>query len=38
VCLEGTLPFARDLEDEALPNVARIVTAARTLLDEPAHG
>lgn len=27
VCLEGTLPFARRLEDAALPNVERIVRA-----------
>jgi pyruvate/2-oxoglutarate/acetoin dehydrogenase E1 component len=32
VCLEGTLPYARALEDRALPNVERIVKAALTLL------
>lgn len=33
VCTEDTIPFARHLEDAALPNVARIVTAARRLVD-----
>jgi pyruvate dehydrogenase E1 component beta subunit len=33
VCVEGTLPYARHLEDAALPNVARIVDAARSLAD-----
>jgi pyruvate/2-oxoglutarate/acetoin dehydrogenase E1 component len=32
VCLEGTIPYARHLEDAALPNVDRIVAAARSLL------
>ena len=32
VCVEETIPFARHLEYEALPNVDRIVTAARALL------
>jgi len=31
VCTETTLPFARHLEAEALPNVGRIVAAARAL-------
>jgi pyruvate/2-oxoglutarate/acetoin dehydrogenase E1 component len=31
VCLEGTLPFARRLELKALPNVERIIAAARKL-------
>jgi pyruvate dehydrogenase E1 component beta subunit len=31
VCVEGTLPYARHLEEAALPNVARIVAAARAL-------
>jgi len=31
VCLEGTLPFARTLEESALPNVERILAAAREL-------
>jgi len=31
VCLENTLPYARHLEDEALPNVRRIVEAVRAL-------
>jgi len=33
VCVEGVLPYARHLEDAALPNVERIVIAARSLLD-----
>lgn len=32
VCVDDTLPYARHLEDAALPNVARIVAAARTLV------
>lgn len=32
VCTEGTIPYARRLEDEALPNVRRIMEAARLLL------
>ncbi len=32
VCVRGTLPFARDLEQASLPNVGRIVEAARALL------
>jgi pyruvate dehydrogenase E1 component beta subunit len=32
VCLEGTLPYARHLEEAALPNAARIAAAARALL------
>jgi pyruvate/2-oxoglutarate/acetoin dehydrogenase E1 component len=31
VCLEGTIPYARHLEDAALPNVGRILEAARIL-------
>jgi pyruvate/2-oxoglutarate/acetoin dehydrogenase E1 component len=31
VCLEGTLPFARQLEMKALPNVERIIAAVRKL-------
>jgi pyruvate dehydrogenase E1 component beta subunit len=31
VCVEGTIPYARDLEREALPSVARIVAAARAI-------
>ncbi len=31
VCVENTLPFARHLEDAALPNVERIVAAALSL-------
>ena len=31
VCLEGTLPFARRLEEAALPGVERILEAARRL-------
>jgi pyruvate dehydrogenase E1 component beta subunit len=37
VCLENTLPYARDLEDEALPNVDRIIATARRLVAGP-HG
>lgn len=32
VATEGTIPFARNLEDETLPNVKRIVTAAASLM------
>jgi len=32
VCVEDTLPYARHLEDEALPNVERIITAATALV------
>jgi pyruvate dehydrogenase E1 component beta subunit len=32
VCVEDTLPYARPLEDAALPNVNRIVEAARSLV------
>jgi pyruvate dehydrogenase E1 component beta subunit len=31
VCVEDTLPYARHLEEAALPNVARVVAAARAL-------
>jgi pyruvate dehydrogenase E1 component beta subunit len=31
VCLEETIPYARHLEDAALPNVSRVVAAARAL-------
>jgi pyruvate dehydrogenase E1 component beta subunit len=31
VCVEDTLPYARHLEDAALPNVERIVAAATKL-------
>ncbi len=33
VCVEGTIPYARRLEDAALPNVDRIVGAARSLAE-----
>jgi len=33
VCVEDTLPYARRLEDEALPNVHRIIEAATSLAD-----
>jgi len=36
VCTESTIPFARHLEDAALPNVARITDAVRRLVGEPA--
>jgi pyruvate dehydrogenase E1 component beta subunit len=32
VCTQTTIPYARHLEDQTLPNVERIQTAARTLL------
>lgn len=32
ICTEGTIPYARRLEDEALPSVARILEAARDIL------
>ncbi len=32
ICLEGVLPYARHLEEQALPNVARIAGAVRTLM------
>jgi len=32
VCTDDTIPFARHLEDAALPNVGRIVSAARRLV------
>jgi pyruvate/2-oxoglutarate/acetoin dehydrogenase E1 component len=34
VCTETTIPYARRLEDETLPNVDRIVTAALQLMEE----
>jgi pyruvate/2-oxoglutarate/acetoin dehydrogenase E1 component len=30
-CLDGTIPYARHLEDGALPNLGRIIEAARSL-------
>jgi pyruvate/2-oxoglutarate/acetoin dehydrogenase E1 component len=36
VAVEDTLPYARHLEDEALPNVARIVAAAEGLVEDRA--
>jgi len=33
VCVEHTLPYARPLEDAALPNVGRIIAAATALAD-----
>lgn len=35
VCTEDTIPFARHLEDAALPNVARITAAVQRLVGEP---
>jgi pyruvate dehydrogenase E1 component beta subunit len=32
VCTESTIPFARDMEDRALPNVKRIVDAALQII------
>jgi pyruvate dehydrogenase E1 component beta subunit len=34
VCTQSTIPYARDLEDEILPNVRRIVDACRKLVEE----
>ena len=34
VCTEGTIPYARHLEDETLPNTKRIMEAARKLVHE----
>ena len=34
VCVEDTLPYARHLEKEALPNVGRIVAAATALVGD----
>ena len=31
VCVDGVIPYARRLEDQALPNVGRVVEAARAL-------
>jgi pyruvate dehydrogenase E1 component beta subunit len=36
VCTQTTIPYARVLEDEALPNVERIFEAARRLMEGPA--
>jgi len=33
VCTEGTIPYARHLEDQVIPNVQRILSAARDLVD-----
>ncbi len=33
VCTENTIPFSRDLEDQILPNVKRIVDAALKLME-----
>jgi len=33
VCTEDTIPYSRDLEDQALPNTNRIVEAALKLLN-----
>lgn len=35
VCCEQTLPYARHLEDAALPNAARIVSAVRSVMASP---
>lgn len=31
VCTQGTIPYARDMEEQVLPNVGRILSAAREL-------
>ena len=33
VCTQTTIPYARHLEDQVLPNVDRICAAARKLLN-----
>jgi len=38
VATEGTLPYARRLEEQALPTVSRIVAAAHALLEEARVG
>lgn len=32
VCTQTTIPYARHLEDEVLPNIARICTVAREVM------
>jgi pyruvate dehydrogenase E1 component beta subunit len=34
VCVEDTLPYARHLENRALPNVDRIIAAATELVED----
>lgn len=34
VCTETTIPYARDLEDQTLPNTSRILTAIHELLED----
>ncbi len=34
VCTQGTIPYARELEDQVLPNVQRIINAAAELMKE----
>ncbi len=34
VCTQATIPYARNLEDQTLPNVERIQSAARSLLQQ----
>lgn len=38
VCTEGTIPYARHLEEEALPNVRRVVSAGRELMGSGPSG
>jgi len=38
VCTRGSIPYARQLEDEALPGVERILEAARKLTDANERG
>ncbi len=37
VCTRSTIPYARRLEDEALPNVHRILAAARSLVEQESY-
>ncbi len=34
VCTQTTIPYARDLEDETLPNIKRIIAACEKLVEE----
>jgi hypothetical protein len=34
VSTKGTIPYARDLEDQILPSVLRIVAACESLMEE----
>jgi pyruvate/2-oxoglutarate/acetoin dehydrogenase E1 component len=38
VCTTGTIPYARHLEDQTVPNIERIVAAARELIEMDQDG